>query len=361
MAAYTRCLRCAGAHRRPASGSGLSLLIPSWHAALSDLGEFDHRFGPEHQCRHWPSLWTKGLGTPNNPAIRFARGTVFAATLVRYCYGLSGCWPPCTDLTSLPANGGFYFQAFDGSVTLPSAGYNYNSVWTPLLTGLSPAGMAASLAALVLAAHAEDQVIAGEVDLDHHRPRAHLGEQSLHATFEGKRDAVADAARSGDLDGRADMKGKVGRRNKPEPQFARVQCDRHVVGQKADDLHVAGVVEARSEMVVGPDESERDDARFGADQRGRDGGLNEHLVGGIVAIDLENVTEGDAAAGLRVARIARERGRYLASRGRHAVARCRDAIAEPARLQRGQLGGIPGGFSHRLDEPLAILPTPRRA
>jgi hypothetical protein len=46
-------------------------------------------------------------------------GTVFAATLVRYCYGLSGCWPPCTDLTDLPANGGFYIQAFDGSVTLP--------------------------------------------------------------------------------------------------------------------------------------------------------------------------------------------------------------------------------------------------
>jgi hypothetical protein len=39
MAAYTRCLRCAGAPRRPASGSGLSLLIPSWHAALSDPGE----------------------------------------------------------------------------------------------------------------------------------------------------------------------------------------------------------------------------------------------------------------------------------------------------------------------------------
>src|ERR1700746_3943352 len=75
------------------------------------------------------------------------RGQVFAATLVRNCYGLSGCWPPCTDLTGLPANGGFYFQAFDGSVTLPVAGYNYNSVWTPLLAGLPPAGMAASLAA----------------------------------------------------------------------------------------------------------------------------------------------------------------------------------------------------------------------
>jgi hypothetical protein len=76
------------------------------------------------------------------------RGTVFAATLVRNCYGLSGCWPPCTDLTGLPANGGFYFQAFDRSVALPVAGYNYNSVWTPLLAGLSPAGMAASVAAL---------------------------------------------------------------------------------------------------------------------------------------------------------------------------------------------------------------------
>src|SRR5262245_28188888 len=149
MAAYTRCLRCAGAPRPPTSGSGLSPLIPSCHAALSDLGEFDHRFCPEHRYRHWPSPWTKGLGTPNNPAIRFTRGTVFAATLVRDCYGLSGCWPPCTDLTSLPANGGFDFQAFDGSVTLPVAGYDYNSVWTPLLAGLSPAGMAASLAALV--------------------------------------------------------------------------------------------------------------------------------------------------------------------------------------------------------------------
>src|SRR4051812_17270934 len=46
-----------------------------------------------------------------------------------------------------PATGGFYIQASDGSVTLPVAGYDYNSDWTPLLAGLSPAGMAASLAA----------------------------------------------------------------------------------------------------------------------------------------------------------------------------------------------------------------------
>ena len=45
------------------------------------------------------------------------------------------------------ATEGFYFQAFNGSVALPVAGYDYNSDWTPLLAGLSPAGMAASLAA----------------------------------------------------------------------------------------------------------------------------------------------------------------------------------------------------------------------
>jgi hypothetical protein len=40
-AAYMRCLRCAGAPRRPASGSGLSLTILSRHAILCDPGEFD--------------------------------------------------------------------------------------------------------------------------------------------------------------------------------------------------------------------------------------------------------------------------------------------------------------------------------
>ena len=80
----------------------------------------------------WPSLWSKKLGTPNDPAIRFTRGTDFVATLVRNCYGLSGCWPPCTDLTGFPANGGFYFQAFSESVVLLAAGYDYNSDWTPV-------------------------------------------------------------------------------------------------------------------------------------------------------------------------------------------------------------------------------------
>jgi len=44
FATYTRCLRCAGAPRRPTSGSELLLRIPSRHAALYALGEIEIRF-----------------------------------------------------------------------------------------------------------------------------------------------------------------------------------------------------------------------------------------------------------------------------------------------------------------------------
>ena len=74
-----RCLRCAGAPRRPASGSELSLLIPSWHAVLSDPGEFDIDI-QNIRCRHWPSPIDHRLSTPDTPAIRFTRGTSFGAS-----------------------------------------------------------------------------------------------------------------------------------------------------------------------------------------------------------------------------------------------------------------------------------------
>src|SRR3954462_1057676 len=95
-----------------------------------------------------PSPRSERLGTPNTPAIRFTRGPSFEASLVRVCYGLSGCSPPGTDRPDFPwPTGGFYIQASGGLVPRPAAGYDYNSLWTPLLAGLSPAGMAASLAA----------------------------------------------------------------------------------------------------------------------------------------------------------------------------------------------------------------------
>src|ERR1700758_3595451 len=63
------------------------------------------------------------------------------------CYGLPVCSAPCTDLTGLPANGAFYIQAFNGSVALLVVGYDYSIDWTPMLVGLSPTRLAASLAA----------------------------------------------------------------------------------------------------------------------------------------------------------------------------------------------------------------------
>jgi hypothetical protein len=98
----------------------------------------------------WPSPRVDRLGTPKTPAIRFTRAMTFVASWFTHLVR------PTSLLASLngsdrisPAIGGFYVRASGGSVTLPAAGYDYNSVWTPLLAGLSPAGMAASLAALV--------------------------------------------------------------------------------------------------------------------------------------------------------------------------------------------------------------------
>ena len=70
-----------------------------------------------------------------------------ASTVRTFATACQVARPPCTDPTGLPAVGDFYIQASNGSVALPVAGYDYNSDWTPLLAGLSPAGMAASLAA----------------------------------------------------------------------------------------------------------------------------------------------------------------------------------------------------------------------
>src|SRR5450631_2403223 len=111
MAAYTRCLRCAGAPKRPASGSGLSLLIPSWHAVLSDPGEFDIDI-QKLRCRHWPSPNDHRLGTPITPAIRSTRAVDFVASLVRLRYGLPGCSPPCTDQTGASSLRGLLLPGF---------------------------------------------------------------------------------------------------------------------------------------------------------------------------------------------------------------------------------------------------------
>jgi len=159
MAAYTRCLRCAGAPKRPASGSGLSLSILSWHTVLSDPGEFDHRqfqrsdvdaaFAENRPARHSQNS--------RNP---FHAGDDFRGFLVHTSATVCQFARPLHGSDRLPSQRGFYIQASSGLVALPAAGYNYNSDWTPLLAGLSPARMAASLAAPIPSSPKPSQPIA---------------------------------------------------------------------------------------------------------------------------------------------------------------------------------------------------------
>src|SRR3954466_13179611 len=126
-AAYTRCLRCAGAPRRPASGSGLSRPFrPDMPSSLtpgsSDIAcvqcrDADAAFAEIRAARH-----SQNSRNPFHAGLVF-RGFTGSRLLrpVRLLAPLDG-----SDRVS-PATGGFYIQASDGLVTLPVAGYDYNS------------------------------------------------------------------------------------------------------------------------------------------------------------------------------------------------------------------------------------------
>ena len=145
-------------------------LIRDVFAVRERLG--DPRVVPSFRCTFLPGMppsLTPGSSTPICPElsmptlafaeIRPARHSLYSRNPLHAGHvfrGFTGSLPlrPVRLLAPLygpdrvsPANGGFYIQAFDGAVALPVAGYDYNSNWTPLLAGLSPAGMAASFAA----------------------------------------------------------------------------------------------------------------------------------------------------------------------------------------------------------------------
>jgi hypothetical protein len=147
MAAYTGCLRCTGAPRRPASGSGLSLTVPAWHAVLYDPGEFEHRYGPVLRCRHGLRRDLSGSALPKFPqsAPRGARLSRLLGLLtlrpVRLLAPLRRIEP-----ASRPQGA---FTSRLPAVWSPALPLDMTTTWTGLLmlAGLSPAGMAASLAA----------------------------------------------------------------------------------------------------------------------------------------------------------------------------------------------------------------------
>ena len=146
-ATYTRCLRCAGAPRRPASGSELSLAIPSWHAVPYVPGEigivliqfFDFDIGLHRDL--------------SGSALPLILPSVSSRARISRLTGSHSLRPvrslaPLTDLTRIsPSHKGFYIQAFPESVTLLAAGYDYDSHWTSSVGGTFTTGVAAILAA----------------------------------------------------------------------------------------------------------------------------------------------------------------------------------------------------------------------
>ena len=121
--------RCSFAPGMPSSTTPGSPIIDRSRAAMST----------------WPSPRVDRLGTPKAPAIRFARAMTFVASWFTHLLRPARLLAPRYGSDHLRGQRGLLLPGFQRDE--PVAGYDYSSDWTPLLTGLSPARMAASLAA----------------------------------------------------------------------------------------------------------------------------------------------------------------------------------------------------------------------
>ena len=122
MAAYTQCLRCAGAPRRPAGGSGLSLPF-LLGMPLSMTPGSSIIASPELRCRHRLRRVLSGSALPILPQSVSRGARISGLPDSRICYGLPSCSPPLVRIRPMhSAPEGFYFQASNGSVALPVAG-----------------------------------------------------------------------------------------------------------------------------------------------------------------------------------------------------------------------------------------------
>src|SRR5215471_16945082 len=96
----------------------------------------------------WPSPSSERLGTPKIPAIRFTRGTYFGASRFTSATACQVARPPLTDRTRSPRPQRAFTSRLPAAWS-PSLPLDITTTWTglPLLAGLAPARMAASLAA----------------------------------------------------------------------------------------------------------------------------------------------------------------------------------------------------------------------
>ena len=100
MAAYTQCLRCAGAPRRPAGGSGLSLPF-LLGMPLSMTPGSSIIASPELRCRHGLRRDLSSSALPILPQSVSRGARVSGLPDSRICYGLPSCSLSCTDQTDI--------------------------------------------------------------------------------------------------------------------------------------------------------------------------------------------------------------------------------------------------------------------
>jgi len=84
-----------------------------------------------------------------SPILRFSwEGSFRGWPTVHFRYNLSTCSPPCRSRPGFhPADGDFYFRAFDGLVARSAAGYHYRDNWAIFSGGSFPARTPTSIAA----------------------------------------------------------------------------------------------------------------------------------------------------------------------------------------------------------------------
>jgi hypothetical protein len=144
MAAYTRCLRCAGAHSATREWFRAFASAPSRHAVLYGRGE------PVGCICPVPSPTAQAFAECGT-----ARHSQVAIIRFRWCpfsrfhrfalrCGLSSCSPPLALTGCYPANQGFYSRASDGLVTLPPPGITTVATGQVSPVGLSPTGTSVS-------------------------------------------------------------------------------------------------------------------------------------------------------------------------------------------------------------------------
>jgi hypothetical protein len=149
IAVYTECLRCAGAPRRPTTGSVLSLRVPYRHAALYDPGESIGCLCSVLRQRPWPSSSlnpTRHSHLPHHPlpmgeSFRGFPGSLFA-TACRFA-----CLPGGSDRALPQPTETFTPKLSTGRSPFPLSGITTVVTEQAPPAGLAPTGTSTSIAA----------------------------------------------------------------------------------------------------------------------------------------------------------------------------------------------------------------------